>query len=175
MQKQFDYVGVTETLTNHDNPEIWHADNLSHPGLVWSVKTVIPKPEFADNDTVDLIQLYHKIAETRYNFVKITPEAFNWNGDRLEEWDTVWIKRGWDIEFADENGTLTYNICSYTKTSTDIAKSLIDSIGKQLAKLDTIEEREELLDMLEACEIMSSMTSDYESKKLRSNFRVIDD
>lgn len=175
MQKQFDYTGVVDALINNDNPEIWHADNLSHPGLAWSIKTVIPKPEFADNDTVDIIQLYHKIAETKYNFVKITPEAFNWSGNSLEQWDTVWVKRGWDVEIVDKNGTLDYNVCSSTKTSTDIAKSLIDSISKQLAKLDTIEDREELLDLIEACEVLFSMTSDYESKKLRSNFRVIDD
>lgn len=175
MQKQFDYTGVLDVLINGDNPEIWHADNLSHPGLAWSIKTVIPKPEFVDNDTVDIVQLYHRIAETKCNFVKITPDAFNWTGDSLEEWDTVWVKRGWDIELIDRSGTLDYSICSSTKTSTEIAKSLIDSIGKQLAKLDTIEAREELLDMIEACEVLSSMTSDYESKKLRSNFRVIDD
>lgn len=175
MQKQFDYIGVVQTLIDGENPEIWHADNLTHPGLSWVIKTVIPKPEFADNDTVDIIQLYHKIAETKHNFVRILPEAYNWSGNKLEEWDTVWVKRGWDVEFIEKNGVLTYNICSSTKTSTDIAKTLIDSISKQLAKLDTIEEREELLDMIEACEILSSMTSEYESKKLRSNFRVIDD
>ena len=175
MQKQFDYTGVIETLISGDNPEIWHADNLTHPGLAWSIKTVIPKPEHADNDTVDIIQLYHKIAETKYNFVRILPEAFDWNGNRLNEWDTVWVKRGWDIDFVEENGVMTYNIVSSTKTATDIAKSLIDSISTQLAKLETIEAREELLDLIEACEILSSMTSDYESKKLRSNFRVIDD
>jgi hypothetical protein len=175
MQNQFDYTGVTDTLIAGDNPEIWHADNLTHPGLAWSIKTVIPKPEYADNDTVDIVQLYHRIAEAKYNFVKITPEAFNWNGDVLTEWDTVWVKRGWDIEFVELDDSLTYNIVSSAKTSTDIAKSLIDSISKQLAKLDTIEEREQLLDLIEACEILSSMTSDYESKKLRSNFRVIDD
>ena len=175
MQKQFDYTGVTETLIAGDNPEIWHADNLTHPGLAWSIKTVIPKPEHADNDTVDIVQLYHRVADAQYNFVKISPEAFNWNGDRLEDWDTVWVKRGWDVEFVEKNNVMTYSIVSSAKTSTDIAKSLIDSISKQLAKLDNIEEREELLDLIEACEIRSSMTSDYESKKLRSNFRVIDD
>lgn len=175
MKNPFDYVGVTETLTNCDNPEIWQADNLSHPGLIWSIKTVIPKPEFADNDTVDIIQLYHSAAEIKHNFVKITPDAFNWNGDKLPEWDTVWVKRGWDIEISNHNGVLVSEIVNSTKTTVEIAKSLIDSISKQLAKLDKIEDREELLDMIEACEILTSTTSDYESKKLRSNFRVIDD
>ena len=175
MQKTFDYIGIIETLIGTENPEIWHADNLTHPGLAWSIKTVIPKIECADNDTVDIIQLYHKIAETKYNFVKITPEAFNWNGDLLSNWNTVWIKRGWDIEFIDKNGVLDYTISSFAKTSVKIAETLIDSISKQLAKLDNIEDREELLDLIEACEAVSSMTTEYESKKLRANFRVVDD
>lgn len=176
MQKQFDYLGVTDALINNDNPELWHADHLSHPGLSWSIKTIIPKLEFADNDTVDTIQQYHRLAETKYNFVKITSEAFNWNGDLLSNWDTVWVKKGWNVEFyKDKQGNLKSNVCSSTKTSVEIAKSLIDSLGKQLTNLNSIEEREELLDLIEACEIIASTTTDYEINQLRSKFRVIDD
>lgn len=176
MQKTFDYVGVIETLTATDNPEIWHADNLTHPGLSWSIRTVIPKIEFVDNDTVNIVQFWHKLAETAFNFVKITPEAFNWSGNLLPQWDTIWLKRGWDIEISElADGTLYYTVCNANTTSAKIAETLIDSIGKQLAKLENIEDREELLDLIEACEAMASLTTDYESDKLRSNFRVIDD
>ncbi len=176
MKNQFDYLGVIDTLVNGENPEIWHADNLTHPGLVWSIKTVIPKIELVDNDTVDIVQLYHNLAEKKFNFVKITPEAFNWNGEILSNWDTVWVKRGWDIEITSgKNNSLKGTVCNVSKTSAEISKSLIDSIAKQLAKLDNIEEREELLDLIEACEIVSSTTTDYESKRLRSKFRVVDD
>ncbi len=176
MQTTFDYIGVIETLVATDNPEIWHADNLTHPGLSWSIKTIIPKPEFADNDTVNIVQFWHKLASTKFNLVKITHDTFNWTGNLLPQWDTIWIKRGWDIEISSStDGTLYHKVCSSSKTSAQIAETLIDNIGKQLAKLENIEEREELLDLIEACEVMLSMTTDYESARMRSNFRVIDD
>ena len=176
MQTPTDFLGVIETLTNTQNPEIWHAENMSHPGIAWVLKTVVPKVEFINDDNFEIINLWTVICAAHPNIVTTTPEAYDWDGHLLEEWSTIWIINSWDIEVSsDLDRTLSYKICKFEKGVAKQAESLIDSIGHQLAQLTNIDEQEELLELLEACEALSSYTTDQDSDTIRKKFKVIDD
>ena len=173
----WDFVGTLDIVKNGTNPEIWHVRNNTHPGIGWSIKTVIPKLQFCQNAQKDLVYGWANLCAKHVTMVTWTDAAYDWDGNNLNEWQTMWVRDGFDVIPADTvtAGIKDLKLVTVTKGREPAIESIIDNLRAQLAQSNNVSEQDELTELLEIAEAMLTQTSDSASKTRRKNMKVVDE
>jgi hypothetical protein len=176
MNDEWDFSGALNVIKSGINPEMWHAKNGSHPGFGWNIKTVIPKPIYASIDSRNIIASWNIVCAQYPDIIKITDESYDWAGNNLIEWQTVWIKEGFDIvnDTPTNNANPLYKTIMSTINSKTDMKNIIDTIRSQMLKSTDEQLKQELSELLEIAEVIESQTSEQVSKNNRKNLKVLD-
>lgn len=175
MNKTIDFIGVLDVIKNLKNPEIWHVSNSTHPGIGWSIKSVMPFHEVAEPSMIRICDMWTMLSNIHPNIVKLTNKSFDWNGNELIGWKTIWIRDGLDIKITlDDNKLPKYEIITFQNGSRSVIKNIIDKLQEQIANSNN-DEKIELESLLDICETIISQVSEFDSQNMRKNFKVIDD
>ena len=171
------YCGALDVIKNSTNPEIWHVRNNTHPGIGWSIKTVIPKPEYSAKESRDLIYGWVNLCAKHINHVTWTDAAYDWDGNNLDEWQTMWVRDGFDVIPSDTvtGGIPDLKLITAVKGVEPAIESVIDNLRSQLAQSNNASEQAELTELLEIAEALLTQTSDTASKTRRKNMKVVDE
>lgn len=176
-EEDWDFRGVLGVIRDGTNPEIWHMRNGTHPGVGWSIKTVIPRPQTAGIDSRGIITGWSMICARYPMSVTWTDDSYDWAGNHLPEWQTMWVRDGFDV-VSDEvldDGTTVYTLIKAEDASERAVAAIIDQLRDQLAASTSEELTQELAELLEVAEAMVTKTSDVESKAKRKRLRVVED
>lgn len=105
---------LLESLKRLRNPEIYHYNAGTHPGISWYIKTVIPAYD-VDGEAKKVVDLWRDLSSLHENLVKINDVAFDWNGNRINGWQTVWIDHDIDVILGNPEGSgnFLYEIVDY--------------------------------------------------------------
>ena len=106
-----------------------------------------------------------------------TDAAYDWDGNNLNEWQTMWVRDGFDVIPADTvtAGIKDLKLVTVTKGREPAIESIIDNLRAQLAQSNNASEQDELTELLEIAEAMLTQTSDSASKTRRKNMKVVDE
>jgi hypothetical protein len=157
----FNFHNVDNVLRTHRNPEIWHYSASLHPGVNWYIKTILPNHP-ANNNATDIVRFWHKLESLYPKQILITETAFDWNGNKIQFCNTIWLNKKIDIKIKiDDLGKFDYDILDYDEGLHDSAKELL------LLEPLTPE-------LLDAVEFLIRFTPDKKSKLLRSKLKVLD-
>ncbi len=172
----FDFKGVYAIISKNKNPEFWHAYNNTHPGPEWSIKTIIPKPEFADDNIKYILYGWVDLYIKHPTLVTWTKEAFDWNGNNLAEWQTIWIKNGYDVirENTKCEGKQGFKLTTLTFGKDEVLESIVDNLKLQIDKTMDKTDEEEYTKLLEIVEAMLS-NNEHEIQEKRKNIKVVED
>jgi hypothetical protein len=171
----WDFKGVYDIIKNKRNPEFWHTTNSSHPGIGWNIKTVIPKNEFATNDIKCIIHDWEDLCVIHSTLVTWCDAAFDWDGNKLNEWQTIWIRAGYDVILEDVQGEgiHRFKIVNYIPGQEPILASIVDNLKLQLGRTMDKMEEEEYTNLLEIIEVLVQ-SNEYDVQEKRKNIKVID-
>jgi len=172
---EWDFLGALDVIKNGINPEIWHVRNSSHPGIGWSIKTVIPKPQFAGIESRQVIEGWVTVCAEHPTFVTWTDDAYDWEGNLLKEWQTMWVRDGYDVDQQEHNDSVVYKLVTAVKGREPALELVIDRIRSQLAQSNDEANTAELTELLEIAEAMLTQTSDSDSRMRRKKLKVVDD
>lgn len=172
----WDFTGVMDVISNGTNPEFLHARNGSHPGIGWSIKTVIPKPRYAGIDSRGIIEGWSMMCALHPMLVTWSDDAYDWAGNHLEEWQTMWVRDGWDVLRDDASEDVpVFKLVTAAKNREPAIESIVDDLRAQLVQSTDASVISELTDLLEVAEAMLSQASEQDSKAMRNNLRFVDD
>lgn len=164
-----------DTILGSKNPEIHHHQNGSHPGIKWYIKTIIPSYELLNNDTYQLWILWKYLSEHFPNLIKITNIAYNWNGDLIPRWWTIWLDQKIDIRvnWSNENG-FTWKMVDFDiglKISAyEIEQLFENNFNDRLSNIDKAHYKQ----LHYILEFLRTYTNDKRSKDNRKHLRVIE-
>lgn len=171
----FDLSGVMEAITVLPNPEQWHVGMSTHPGIGWSIKTIIPSHDIAEPDIIRICDLWLMLQHVHPELVTVTDLACDWAGGIIDGWKTVWIADGWDIRITDgRNGIPSYEILPFQDGSKIIAKEVIDMLADQLAQ-SKHGDQHSLEELAKVCEAIACQVSEMDSQIMRNSLKVIDE
>lgn len=104
---------ILEALRNSKkiNPEVWHARNYIHPGYQWNIKTIIPSKKIIDLSAKFITDLWDKIEKNHPGVIQITDFAYDWDGQIIKNWRTIWLNK--HIDIICNYSSVTYEIISY--------------------------------------------------------------
>lgn len=170
----FDLTDVIETIDSLPNPEQWHVKMATHPGVGWSIKTIIPSHEIAEDGMIRICDLWSMIGQTHCDLVNVTDHAYDWSGNLIDGWNTIWIRDGWDVNVTCDGGSPpAYEILPFQESSKVIAQGVLDMLSHQLAQSNT--DRQDLETLADVCEALISQVSETDSQIKRKNIKVIDE
>ena len=164
-----------DTIEGSQNPEIYHAQRGVHPGQRWWIKTIIPGSKILNDDTHPLFLFWHALQGRNPRLIRITNKAFDWNGNLIENWCTVWcdIKIDVDWTYSRLNG-FEYEIVDYDIGIKKSAEKLKEWINADL-DIRQIDQRPVSYDRLqEIAEFLRTFTAESRSQKNRSMLRVLE-
>lgn len=172
----FDFSGVLEALEGLPNPEQWHVKMSTHPGIGWSIKTVMPSKEIADPDMVRICDLWTMLGMLYPDMITITDTACDWTGEPIEGWSTIWLADGWDVRITNDGirGLPSYEISTPEVGIRSRAKEIVDIIQSRLAHSSDAD-RDSLETLIEACNALISQVSEIDSQVMRKNIRILDE
>lgn len=173
----WDFLGVLDVIKNGTNPEIWHVRNGTHPGIGWNIKTVIPKSQFCTDDNKYIILSWLKLCVDFVMTVTWTDAAYDWNGNLLPEWQTIWVKDGFDVVPKDPaiTGINSLKLITSTNGVEPAIESVIDNLRDQLVQSNNKADIDELTELLDIAETMLLQTSESDIIARRKNIKVIDE
>lgn len=176
MTTDLDFTGALEAISQLDNPEIWHVRCGTHPGIGWSIKTIIPSHNIAEDSLLRICDMWAVIAAMHPETVVITKQALDWNGSVITDWKTIWIRDDMDVLLSfNESKTPVYEITSAQSGYRNTARTIIDNLTRQLANSSEPETVEELGVLLDIAETIGSQVSDFDSQKMRSGIHIVDE
>ena len=88
---------VLDTIQEAINPEIYHFRYGTHPGRKYYIKTIIPGPNIINDDTYVFWQFWETLANRYPRVVRLIDHAFDWQGNKIEHWWTIWLEERIDI------------------------------------------------------------------------------
>jgi hypothetical protein len=170
----FDDVPILEKISGLINPEIHHFNGGTHPGDVrWSIKTIIPGELIINDQTKDILILWQTILYYHPTKVSIIERAYDWNGNIIDGWWTVFLDQTIDIIVTDY-GTYEWDVVDFNTGMKVFASKQIDKL-KSLQHSGQIKSGEVYSDqMLDILEFLKTYTSDENSKLKRNNLRILD-
>lgn len=163
------------TILDSKNPEIHHYHRGSHPGARWYIKTILPGPLLLTDATRFLFSTWKCIGEKHRNLVRITETAYDWQGDVLHGWWTIWLDNGiditWDISAGMDMNHVIIDIDMGLKISATEARNWMDSnlINRQSGDHCISYDR-----LCEITDFLSTYTSEKRSQENRRNLRILD-
>ena len=176
MSDDWDFNGTLATIQDLPNPELWHVKNKTHAGIGWSIKTVIPKPAYADDSTSDIVHHWSLLCAFNAHLVTWTDAAYDWEGNSLEEWQTIWVKDGWDVILKkDKDGNLDHEIVPFERGTALLMENVIDSLRSRMASSYDANEQAELDQLIDLAEALIKQPSEQDVAALRKKIQVVDD
>ena len=163
-----------ETIKGSKNPEIHHYHYGHHPGPKWYIKTILPGPKILNEQTMPLFAAWRSLANKMPSAIRLTDIAFDWQGDNLHGWWTIWLNNDIDIVWTwDKNLGLTSKIVEFDyglKENITCIEHLVpvDNIDRQ----DT-NENVSYQTLREIIDFLGSYTSDKQSQLNRNKLKVL--
>ena len=162
---EFDLSGTIETLHAHVNPEVWHYQRGTHPGLGWHIKSVLPNGTYhpaAEN----LYDQWHRMAHRNPAAVRITPTALDWNGSVIQGFSTIWLADANDVAHTNWQGLLLIN---HSNGLVQARARLLGLIDAQRSILD-----QERLLLVRIVQMLGSKQNSVDTKLSAKGLKVID-
>lgn len=162
-----------DNIFGNVNPEIFHYQNGTHPGINYYIKTIIPCLQSDYSDLNDFCCAWETLKDTYPKLIKFVDIAIDWYGNRINGWKTIWIHQKIDIiwEYNSYTG-LEYQIIEYNDGLKSSAIKSLDWLAeltnRQLQNNKVCYEK-----LKEISEFLNKYTSDAEAIKLRSKLKVI--
>lgn len=170
-----DLKGVLDTVQLGTNPEIYHFRRGSHPGLKYYIKTIIPGPRIINDDTYVFWQFWETLATKYPRIVKLVDQAYDWHGDIILGWQTIWLEERIDISWSwSRTEGIDFHLIDYDIGIKNSGKKIIDSLDSDLDRLSP--EDQLCFDQIkEITDFLQSYTTDRLAELNRKNFKVIED
>lgn len=162
------------TILGSKNPEIHHYHQRSHPGAKWYIKTILPNINIIAEDAYPILLEWQKIIKKNKNLICITDIAYDWSGDRIPNWSTIWLNNRIDVIWNFEDNAINWQVVDVDvgfKTSATTAMQWVKT------NLSSRQSHPSAIDFDNLCEIanfLKTYTSEKHSKNLRAQLRVID-
>lgn len=161
---------ILDTIEGSKNPEIHHYNHGVHPGLRWSIKTILPGPDLVSTETSILFNFWNGIQRKHPYLVRITKLAFDWNGVRLDGWWTIWVQDRIDIIWNQTEDGFSYHIVDREVGLKASSRSLVQILDSR----HTAGDQSSYNVLLGIAEFIKTYTGDHQSKINRSKIRVLD-
>ena len=175
MDNDWDFLGTLDAIKTRLNPEIWHVKYMSHPGIGWNIKTILPEISIANDNMKLIIMAWINMCAQFSTIVTWTDVTYDWEGNKILNWQTIWIKDGYDIiEGHDIDNNLVLRLTKANPGQEPIILKLIDNLKWQIAQCTNNANIKELEDLLEITESLLTQTSDAVSRAKRNKIKVID-
>lgn len=164
-----------DTIEGSTNPEVYHAQNGSHPGRRWYIKTIIPGLKILNDDTHALFFFFQALQSRHGKIIRVCDCAFDWKGHIIKNWYTVWLDEKIDIDwcYTRENG-FDYEIVDYDIGIKRSAKKLEQWINEDLDTRHTDHLPISYERLSEITEFLCTYTSEHRSQINRAKLKVID-
>ena len=165
---------VLDTIQQATNPEIYHFRKGSHPGAKFYIKTIIPGPKIINDDTYVFWQFWETLANRYPRIVKLVDRAYDWHGDIIPDWWTIWLEERIDILWTwSRTEGIDFHLIDYDigiKYSGKRALTLIKEDIDRLSPEDQLcfDQIEEIANFLE------TYTSERQAEQNRKNLKVIE-
>lgn len=173
LERQLD--AALNTILDSKNPEIHHYHRDSHPGARWYIKTILPGPFLLTNTTDVLFSTWKRISEKHRNLVRIVDSAYDWQGDILPGWWTIWLDASIDITWDINDGTEMHHVIVDIDTGLKI--SAVETRKWMDSNLINRQSGDHSLSYDRLCEItdfLATHTSEKRSQENRRNLRILD-
>lgn len=163
------------TIEGSTNPEVYHAQNGTHPGRRWYIKTIIPGPKILNDDTHPLFLFWQTLQSRHTKMVRMSDTAFDWKGNIVKNWWTMWLDEKIDINWTyTRNDGFDYEIVDndigMKKTAEKLDLWLNEDIDtRHINNLPISYER-----LHEITEFLRTFTTEHRSQLNRSKLRVLD-
>lgn len=173
LERQLD--AELNTILDSKNPEIHHYHRGSHPGARWYIKTILPGPALLTNTSDILFSTWKRISEKHRNLVRIVDSAYDWQGDVLPGWYTIWLDNGIDITWGIEHGSemhyVIVDIDTGLKISAAESRKWMDSnlMNRQSGDHSLSYDR-----LREITDFLETHTSEKRSQENRRNLRILE-
>lgn len=92
-----------ESLKQFRNPEMYHIQSSTHPGINWRLKTICPDPRLIRLDKERLGEKWFNFAESFPDFVQLVDTAFDWQGEPISYTFSVWVLKNYDVIYNHNN------------------------------------------------------------------------
>jgi hypothetical protein len=113
--------GIVEFLKTAVHPEIHHFRAGSHPGLGWWLKTVFPHDDFYQYG-----RSWEIFASIHPDLVCIGETAYDWTGNQILGWGSVWVADDHDVQLVPRAIGLQLIPIAPWETDLDAAQSLMN-------------------------------------------------
>jgi hypothetical protein len=165
---------VLQTIQDSINPEIYHFRYGTHPGQKYYIKTIVPGPRIINDDTYVFWQFWETLANRYPRLVKLIDYAFDWHGNHIPHWWTIWLEERIDITWTwSRRDGIDFHLIDYDlglKYSGKKAVSLFEDNIDRLSPEDQV-----CLDQLkEIADFLYNYTSERQAESNRKKFTVID-
>jgi hypothetical protein len=163
-----------DTVEGSSNPEVFHAQNGFHPGRRWSIKTIIPGPKILNDDTHPLFLFFQAIQSRHPKIVKLTDKAFDWKGNLIPYWFTIWIEEKVDIHWTYSRADgFDYEIIDYDIGMKNSAARIQSWINEDLDTRHTGHLPISYERLHEIVEFLGTYTTEHRSQHNRSKLKVL--
>lgn len=185
MDDHYFFKDILIKLKNSTHPEVYHFRNGNHPGPNWYLKTVCPTPELKQIDRYGYGKLWLEIRKDYPDYIKIVPQAYDWNGNEIPYMVSVWlvndidiimevdIKTGLNVMIVDRIIGEEFHIeqartmINQTRDRLIQDGDIISNIRPELEELDNIDE---ILDCLQKS--IDHQETSLLAQEIRKEFRV---
>ena len=171
MLESLDFSDVVDILKSRPNPEVTHYHHGSLPGLSWYLKTLVPNLDCPTPESRPIVTLIQRMTRRYPDKILVVRSAFNWNQELLGQFNSLWIRDGYDVAITSHNGSLSYRLVKQNKQSTIAIDYLNGQLNSQLSTASD-QQKEELSLLTNAANILHNRYSE-SAQECRSNFKVI--
>lgn len=161
---------VWGTLHNSVPPEITHYQHQQHPGKDWWLKTAV----FAGTADPPLIRVWHSLQNQHPHLIKITPTAYDWQGNLIDQVHSVWIANHRDVRLSYHCPDFAYEIVDQDISSNQWGVHLEHALyGYAVAK-----NCDELLandwqNLIHVAQFISSWCTDHQAAIKRKGIHIV--
>ena len=165
---------VLDIIHDGTNPEIHHFRNGTHPGTRYYIKTIIPGPRIINDDTYVFWQFWETITGRYPRIIKLVDRAYDWQGNIIEHWWTIWIEERVDIlwSWSRTNG-IDFHLIDY---DLGLKYSGTNALELFAGSVDRLSPEDQLCfdQLAEIAEFLKSWTSDMRAEQNRKKLTVIE-
>jgi hypothetical protein len=170
-----DFDTTIASILDSVNPEIHHYRQGLHPGHKWYIKTIVPGPEILTEHTYQIYIAWQDFCQRHTSLAKLTNIAYDWQGQIIPGWFTLWLDSRIDVKWKWEPDQLL--VC----TIVDFAKGLQQSGIESRNWLLSFEQSRQssgsnvcLKNLLDITNFVETWTNESQCRKNRERFRIID-
>jgi len=163
------------TIEGSTNPEIYHFHRGSHPGIKYYIKTIMPGPYILNDNTAPIWRFWTELSNVHPRLIKLVDIAYDWEGNVIAGWWTIWIENRIDIRWVyEENTVVDYHLVEYDvglKLSAEDAIETLDYISNR----HTADDHACYEKLKEISVFLRTYTSDNIADRNRKKFTVVTD